>query len=129
MKVVSTNRKDWSIHLRDALWAYQTTCKTILGMSPYKVFYGKACHLPIEVEYKVWWIVKKLINYDLHQAKLKRMVDLSELEKIRNVAYINSSIAEAKNKKWHYQFISRKELHIGQNVLLYDSKPHMEAQV
>ncbi|RVW30051.1 hypothetical protein CK203_113448 [Vitis vinifera] len=54
MKVVNTNRKDWSVKLLNSLWAYRMAYKTILGMSPYHLVYGKACHLPVEIEFKAW---------------------------------------------------------------------------
>ena len=46
-KTVNSSRKDWSKKIEDALWAYRTTFKTPLGMSPFRIVYGKACHLPV----------------------------------------------------------------------------------
>ena len=93
-------------------------------MSPYWLVYGKACHLPVEIEYKVWWEIKKL-NMDLSRVGVKRFLVLNELEEIRNYAYLNSKIAKEILKKWHDQMITSKNFNKGDQVLLYDSKLHL----
>ena len=98
MKVDNSSRKDWSLKLQDSLWAYRTTYKTILGMSQYRLVYGKACHLPVEIEYKAWWAIRKL-NLDMNRAGLKRMLEIDELEELRNDAYFNSKIKKDRQKK------------------------------
>ena len=93
-------------------------------MSPYRLVYGKACHLLLEIEYKAWWAVKKL-NLDMGRASLNRLLDINELEELRNDAYFNSKIAKDKLKRWHDQLIARKQFKQGGQVLLYDSKLHL----
>ncbi|XP_075080426.1 uncharacterized protein LOC142165935 [Nicotiana tabacum] len=79
---VSVNRKDWAAKLDDALWAYRTAYKIPIRASHYKLVYGKACHLLIELEYKEYWAIKKL-NMDLEATSEKRLLQLNELDKFR----------------------------------------------
>ncbi|GJT11793.1 reverse transcriptase domain-containing protein [Tanacetum coccineum] len=66
-RTVGENRASWSDKLDDALWAFRTAYKTPIGCTPYKLVYGKACHLPVELEHKAYWALKHA-NFDLKTA-------------------------------------------------------------
>nr|GFB98917.1 reverse transcriptase domain-containing protein [Tanacetum cinerariifolium] len=90
-RTIGENQASWSDRLDDALWAFRTAYKTPIGCTPYKLVYGKACHLPIELEHKAYWALK-LANFDLTVAGDHQKIQLNELNEIRDHAYENSLI-------------------------------------
>ena len=86
--------------------------------------YRKPCHLPIEVELKAYWAIRK-INESSKEVSLNRRLQLNEFGEIRNKAFENAKLSKLHMKKLHDQHINRKNLYTGQHVLLYNSRLHL----
>nr|GEV47243.1 reverse transcriptase domain-containing protein [Tanacetum cinerariifolium] len=102
----------------DALWAFRTDYKTPIGCTPYKLVYGKSCHLPIELEHKAYWVLKH-VNFDLKIAGDHRKLQLNVL---RDQAYENSLIYKEKTKNIHDSKIKNCIFNVGDQVLLFNSR-------
>nr|GEY32640.1 hypothetical protein [Tanacetum cinerariifolium] len=111
-KTVGEIRASWSDKLEDALWAFRAEFKTSVGCTPYRLVYGKACHLPLELEHKAYWALKHA-NFDLKTAGNRRKLQLNELNELRDQAYENSLIYKEQTKKLHDDKIKNHIFNVG----------------
>nr|GEU59832.1 reverse transcriptase domain-containing protein [Tanacetum cinerariifolium] len=120
-RTIGENHASWSDKLDDALWAFCTAFKIHIGCTPYKLVYGKACHIPIELEHKAYWTLKHC-NFDLKTTGDHRKVQLNELNELHNQAYDNSLIYKEKTKKIRDSIIKNRIFNVGDRVLLFNSR-------
>ncbi|GJS78846.1 reverse transcriptase domain-containing protein [Tanacetum coccineum] len=119
------NPKGWLEKLNDALWAFRTAYKTPTRCITFRLVYGKACHLPVEIEHKAHWALKQC-NMDLTLASGSRLMQLNEVAELRYGAYENTRIYKERTKKLHDSRLhGDKDFKIGDQVLLYNSRLKM----
>ncbi|GJY29191.1 reverse transcriptase domain-containing protein [Tanacetum coccineum] len=113
------NRKEWSHKLDDALWAFWTVFKTPLGTTSFSLIYGKACHLPVELEHKAYLAIKAY----LMKARANRNMQINKLDELRLDAYESSISYKERTKRWHDKRIKTPtKYEKGDKVLLFNSR-------
>nr|GEX80468.1 DNA-directed DNA polymerase [Tanacetum cinerariifolium] len=119
-RTVRENRASWSDKLDDALWAFLIAYKTLIGCTPYKMFYEKSCHLPIKLEHRAYWALKH-VNFDLKTVGNHQKLQLNKLSELHDQAYENSVFYKERTKKLHDFKINNRIFNVGDQVLLFNS--------
>ncbi|XP_076949377.1 uncharacterized protein LOC143622003 [Bidens hawaiensis] len=100
----------------------RTAYKTALGTTLFMLFYGKSCHLPVELEHRAYWALKT-VNVDLTEAARERYFQIHELEELRDATYSRSLNIKEKTKALHDRRLKgSKEFKKGDKVLLFNSR-------
>ncbi|GJU80798.1 reverse transcriptase domain-containing protein [Tanacetum coccineum] len=120
-RTVNGNKKEWAYKLDDALWAFRTAYKAPIGSTSFRIIYEKACHLPIKIEHKAYWALKK-INLDLDAVGKHRFLQLNQFNELRTEAYEHSKAYKERTKRWHDAKIIDKEFQEGEEVLVFNSR-------
>ncbi|GJS21327.1 reverse transcriptase domain-containing protein [Tanacetum coccineum] len=114
-----------NIQLDDALWAFRTAYKTPTRCIPFRFIYGKACHLPVEIEHRAYWALKQC-NMNLIAIAKKHFIELNELMELRDGACENTRIYKERTKKWHdFRLRGDKNFKVGDKVFLFNSRSKM----
>jgi hypothetical protein len=119
-KTVNQMGRSWRSKLSEALWAYRTTYKTPIGMTPYQLGYRKTCDLPIELERKAFWAIKEW-NMDLKIARTKRKIQIAKLEEWREKNYHSAKVYKERTKRWHDKRIKTRQFKPRDKILLFNS--------
>ncbi|GKC34651.1 reverse transcriptase domain-containing protein, partial [Tanacetum coccineum] len=111
--------------LEKALQRYGDGLQNPNRCTPFRLVYGKTCHLPVEIEHKAHWVLKQC-NMDLTLTRESRLIQLNKLAELRDGAYENTRIYKEWTKRWHDSRLhGDKDFKVGDKVLLYNSRLKM----
>jgi len=112
--------KGWNSMIPETLWAYWTTIRTLIGLTPYQLIYGETCHIPVDLEFRSHGAIKRW-KMDLQSAGVKRQIQWTELDEWRKKAYHSFRLYKERMKRWHDKRIKIKHFKVGNKVLLFNS--------
>ncbi|GJU40705.1 reverse transcriptase domain-containing protein [Tanacetum coccineum] len=115
-KIVKDNLSVWSRKLDDALWAFHTAYKTLIGTTPYRLLYGKTCHLPFEIKHRAYWALRSC-NPDLKKLRVRKEFKAGDKVLLYNSKYKFKALKL--RSKWYGPFIV-KHGYPSRYVELYD---------
>ena len=120
-KVCDVKRDDWDPRVPTVLWEYRTTCKKLMGYTPFHLVYGKEAVVPMDFLVPILRIAT-FTEMDDTTAEAERMSQLLALDEDRFIERFQQKVQKARNKAWHDQHIKHKIFQVGDLVLLYDKK-------
>ncbi|XP_070047068.1 uncharacterized protein [Nicotiana tomentosiformis] len=121
LELTPDNRRGFLRDVRLYMWDEPFLYRQYADQLVRRMVYGKACHLPVELEHKAYWAIKTL-NMEMDLVCEKRFLQLNELDEFQLHAYENAKLYKEKTKRWHGNHIQHREFEPGQEVLLFNSR-------